>query len=120
MSISFLLQSLSLLFLLQFGRNSGMLFAIALVLTYFTWGQIFALFPSLTADYFGAKHATSNYSFLYTAKGVGSLVGGGLAALLFERYGSWSAPLYGSAAMAAMAALLSLVLSPPRRKLVRE
>jgi MFS transporter, OFA family, oxalate/formate antiporter len=115
MAISFFLQALCLLFLLQFGHLSGYLFAAALVLTYFTWGQIFALFPSLTADCFGTKHAASNYSFLYTAKGVASLIGGGLAALLFERFGSWAAPIYVSAVMAGLAALLAVMLPAPQK-----
>jgi OFA family oxalate/formate antiporter-like MFS transporter len=118
MTISFFLQSLCLLFLLQFGQYSGVLFGVALVVIYFTWGQIFALFPSLVADYFGSRHSASNYSFLYTAKGVASLIGGGLAAWLFERFGSWSGPLYGSAAMAALSAILAQVLMS-RRSSVR-
>ena len=48
-------------------------------------------------------HATSNYGVLYTAKGVASIIGGGLGALLFERFGSWTAGFYGSAVMALVA-----------------
>jgi hypothetical protein len=44
---------------------------------------------------------------LYTAKGMASIVGGGLAALLFERFGTWSAAFYGSAALALIAAGLA-------------
>jgi len=80
------------------------------VLVYFTWGEIYSLFPALVGDYFGSKHATSNYSVMYTAKGAASIVGGGLAALLFERFGSWSAAFYGSAALAVIAAVLAIGL----------
>ena len=52
-----------------------------LVAVYFTWGQIYSLFPSTSGDYFGTKHATSNYAVLYTAKGVASIIGGYVAAL---------------------------------------
>ena len=37
------------------------------MLVYFTWGQIYSLFPSASADYFGTRNATSNYAVLYTA-----------------------------------------------------
>lgn len=110
MAIAFCLQALCLLSVLWLGRLSGVLFAISLVLTFFTWGEIFALFPSATGDYFGARNAASNYGFLYSAKGVASIIGGGAAALLFERFGSWSAAIYGSAALAFAAGMLALAL----------
>ena len=36
---------------------------------FFAWGEIFSLFPSLTADLYGRKWATTNYGIVYTAKG---------------------------------------------------
>jgi sugar phosphate permease len=121
MFIAFTLQAGCLLSILFIGRHSGTLFAVALVLTFFTWGEIFSLFPSTIGDYFGAKHATSNYSFLYTAKGVASIIGGGLGAMLFERFGSWSAALYGSAVLALLSGLIALGLrsAPLPRKAAR-
>jgi OFA family oxalate/formate antiporter-like MFS transporter len=110
MVVAFGLQAICLVLVLTLGRRSGDWFAITLVLTYFTWGEIFSLFPSTLADYFGTKHATSNYSVLYTAKGVASIVAGGLAAALFERFGSWAACFYGSAVLALMAAALTFSL----------
>ena len=67
---------------------------------YFTWGEIYSLFPAITADYFGTRHATSNYAVVYTAKGVASGVGGWVGALMFEQFGTWAVPFYGGAAMA--------------------
>jgi OFA family oxalate/formate antiporter-like MFS transporter len=79
-----------------------------LVAVYFTWGQIYSLFPSTSGDYFGTKHATSNYAVLYTAKGVASAIGAlGLGAFLYERTGSWATGFYISAAMALVAAILA-------------
>jgi hypothetical protein len=77
-----------LLSVLAVGRWSGTLFTVTLILTFFTYGEVFSLFPSLVGDYFGAAHASSNYSFLYSAKGVASIIGGGLAVLLFEKFGN--------------------------------
>ena len=51
-------------------------------LVLFGWGEIFSLFPSTLTDTYGPSHATSNYGFLYIAQGVGSVLGGPLAALL--------------------------------------
>ena len=43
--------------------------------------------------------------FLYGTKGVAAIVGGGLAAMLFEKTGSWNAVFYGGAVMAFLSAL---------------
>jgi OFA family oxalate/formate antiporter-like MFS transporter len=110
MAIAFALQAACLLSVLLVGRWSGTMFTVTLILTFFTYGEVFSLFPSLAGDYFGAEHATSNYSFLYSAKGVASIIGGGVAALLFEKFGSWSAAFYGSALMALGSSVLALTL----------
>jgi OFA family oxalate/formate antiporter-like MFS transporter len=110
MVIAFTLQALCLVLVLTVGRWSGTLFTITLVLTFFTWGEIFSLFPSVVGDYYGAKCATANYGVMYSAKGVASIIGGGVAAILFERFGTWSACFYGSAVLALLAAGLVLGL----------
>jgi MFS transporter, OFA family, oxalate/formate antiporter len=110
MATAFALQSACLISVLLLGRVSGVLFTITLILTFFTWGEIFTLFPSTLGDWFGTRHATSNYSFLYTAKGVASILGGGLAAMLYQQFGSWSAAFYGSATLALIASGMALGL----------
>src|SRR6266851_10398532 len=110
MGVAFALQAVCLMLVLTVGRLSGTLFTVTLVLTFFTWGEIFSLFPSILGDYYGARHATSNYGVLYSAKGVASILGGWLAAILYERFGTWSADVYGGAALALIAAGLVLGL----------
>jgi len=110
MIIAFLLQSLCLASVLTIGRISGPLFIISLALVFFTWGEVYSIFPSVTADFFGAKNASSNYSFMYSTKGVASIVGGGIAALLYERTGSWNAVFYGSAVLALFSAFIAFAL----------
>ena len=110
MFIAFLLHAACLCSVVLLGERSGGWFALTLVLVYFTWGEIYALFPSAVADYFGTRHATSNYSVLYTAKGVASIIGAWFGALLYEQTGTWSVGFVGSAAMALAAACLALRL----------
>src|SRR6185295_12203920 len=110
MTIAFSLQAVCLFLVVALGQISGGWFAFTLVLVYFTWGEIYSLFPATSADYFGTRHATSNYAVLYTAKGVASIFGGWFGALLFERFGSWSVGFYGSALMALVAATLAFGL----------
>lgn len=123
MIVAFILQALSLFAVLTLGRRSTTLFTITLVLTFFTWGEVFSLFPATLGDYFGTKFATSNYGILYSAKGVSSIIGGGVAAMIYERFGSWDSVFYGSAALALISAILAVVLRSqplPRKAEVRD
>jgi OFA family oxalate/formate antiporter-like MFS transporter len=110
MVIAFLLQSVCLASVLTVGKQSGPLFIISLALVFFTWGEVYSIFPSVTADFFGAKNASSNYSFMYSTKGVASIFAGGIAALIFERTGSWNAVFYGSAVLALISAFIAYSL----------
>ena len=110
MIVSFALQAICLCLVVLVGGRSTLSFTVTLVLVYFTWGQIFSVFPAIAGDYFGNRYATSNYAVLYTAKGIASIIGGWLGALLFEYSGGWTAGFYGSAAMAAAAAGLAVRL----------
>ena len=107
---AFVLQAVCLLLVLGIGQISGGWFAFTLVLVYLTWGEIYSLFPATSADYFGTRHATSNYAVIYTAKGVASIIGAWAGALLYEQFGSWSVGFYGSAAMALVAAGIAWIL----------
>jgi OFA family oxalate/formate antiporter-like MFS transporter len=108
MIFTFVAQALCLVSVVTLGQLSAAWFAATLVAVYFTWGQIYSLFPSMSGDYFGTKHATSNYAVLYTAKGVASIIGAwGLGAILFEISGGWTMGFYASAVMALVAAVLA-------------
>jgi OFA family oxalate/formate antiporter-like MFS transporter len=114
MILTFVLQAICLFLVVAVGQYSAGMFAVTLVLVYFTWGQIYSLFPATAGDYFGAKHATSNYAVLYTAKGVASIIGGWFGAFLFERSGGWTMGFYGSALMALVAAGMAVALRASR------
>ncbi len=114
MVLTFVLQSICLLLVVAVGSVSAAWFATTLVLVYFTWGQIYSLFPATVGDYFGSRHATSNYAIMYTAKGVASIMGGWVAALLYEQSGSWAMGFYVCAGMALVAAAMAFGLRATR------
>ena len=115
MILTFMLQAVCLFLVVAIGQTSAAMFSLTLVLVYFTWGQIYSLFPATSADYFGSRHATSNYAVLYTAKGVASILGGWFGAFLYERSGSWAMGFYGSAVMALVAAGIAFGLRNARQ-----
>jgi MFS transporter, OFA family, oxalate/formate antiporter len=68
MAIAFTLGGFSFGLLPFFGGDPWG-FVICAALIFFTWGEIFSLFPSTCTDLFGSRYATTNASLLYTAKG---------------------------------------------------
>ena len=75
-------------------REDPLWFVLLSGIVFFGWGEIFSLFPSTLTDTFGTRHATTNYGFLYMAQGVGSILGGPIAALVHQSTGSW-VPVFG-------------------------
>jgi OFA family oxalate/formate antiporter-like MFS transporter len=82
MTLAFGMEAVAIFTLIQFASHP-LLFVVLSAFTFFGWGEIFSLFPALCGDFFGRKHATANYGFLYTAKGTASMfvpIGSALAA----------------------------------------
>ena len=82
MALAFGLEAVAIYALISFAHRP-LLFVLFSAFTFFGWGEIYSLFPALCGDFFGRKHATANYGFLYTAKGSASVfipIGSALAA----------------------------------------
>jgi OFA family oxalate/formate antiporter-like MFS transporter len=115
MGIAFLLEAAAILAMLYF-RDNALAFVVLSGLVFFGWGEIFSLFPSTLTDTFGTRHATTNYGFLYMAQGIGSVLGGPVAALIHDSAGSWL-PVFGLIiAMDALTAILALAVLKPMRR----
>ncbi|HXZ44259.1 MAG TPA: oxalate/formate MFS antiporter [archaeon] len=120
MFIAFGLQSLTIVALLQL-IHRPIWFIILSGLAFFSWGEIFSLFPSVTGDLFGRKYATTNYGIVYTAKGLASIFAGPVAALAKSAAGSWVPVFWAMVICSAVDAILALVLLKPlARRTVRE
>jgi MFS transporter, OFA family, oxalate/formate antiporter len=89
-------------------------FVICAALIFFTWGEIFSLFPSTCTDMFGPKYATTNTSLLYTAKGV-SAIGVPLANVLKDYTGNWHAVFAVAAIMNFIVVAMALFVVRPMR-----
>jgi MFS transporter, OFA family, oxalate/formate antiporter len=85
-------------------------------LIFFTWGEIFSLFPSTATDTFGPKFATTNASLLYTAKGTSAFLVP-FANLLQDATGSWHGVFLAATLTNFAVVLLALfALKPLRRR----
>jgi MFS transporter, OFA family, oxalate/formate antiporter len=115
MGIAFLMEAAAVTAMVM-SRDNALVFVILSGVVFFGWGEIFSLFPSTLTDTFGAKHATTNYGLLYVAQGVGSILGGPLAALLREQTGSWLPVFAIIIAIDALTGILALAVLKPMRR----
>lgn len=119
MFVAFGLQALTIIALLQLIHHP-IWFIVLSGLAFFSWGEIFSLFPSITGDLFGRTYATTNYGIVYTAKGLASIFAGPVAALARQAAGSWVPVFWAMVACSALDAILALVLLKPlARRTVR-
>jgi MFS transporter, OFA family, oxalate/formate antiporter len=119
MFIAFGSQCFIILIFIKVAANP-MLFVIMSALVFFTYGEIFSLFPSLSADTYGRKFATTNYGFLYTAKGTAALLVP-FGNLIKDNTGSWVPIFQMAAALNLCAALIAMfVIKPMRARKARQ
>ena len=96
-------------------RENPLLFVLLSGVVFFGWGEIFSLFPSTLTDTFGERHATTNYGFLYMAQGLGSVLGGPLAAWLHEATKSWIVVFSVMIVLDLVAAVMAVLVLRPLR-----
>jgi MFS transporter, OFA family, oxalate/formate antiporter len=115
MAIAFLMEAAAVTIMVLL-RDNALVFVILSAVVFFGWGEIFSLFPATLTDTFGTQYATTNYGFLYMAQGIGSVLGGPLAALLHDTTGSWL-PVFGIIiAMDILTGILALAVLKPMRR----
>jgi MFS transporter, OFA family, oxalate/formate antiporter len=89
------------------------MFVLLSSLVFFAWGEIFSLFPSITADLFGRKWATTNYGIVYTSKGTASIFAAPVAAFVMLKTGSWVPVFYVMIVCDIIAAFMALLWLKP-------
>lgn len=104
----FVLQAIMMLLLA--GMNTELSLAVAASIVGFNFGGNFALFPSATADLFGAKNLGANYGWVFTAYGIAGVVGitAGNAAKVIT--GSYAASFTVASALCLISAALAVAL----------
>ena len=94
--------------------NTPLAFIATAGLVYFTWGEIYSLFPALCTDVYGPKYAATNAGMLYTAKGAASFLVP--AASWLQGYtGSWHAVFVLAATTNIAVAIAALLVVKPLR-----
>ena len=114
---AFLLNAVAIWSLAQYGHGP-VAFVVCSAAIYFTWGEIYSLFPATCTDAFGTKYAATNAGMLYTAKGTASLLVP-LTAYVAAK-GDWHTVFWLGAIANSVAGVLAIVALKPMRKAMRE
>ncbi|WP_300980316.1 MFS transporter [Mesotoga sp.] len=79
----------------------------------FTFGGMLAIFPVVTADFYGVKNLGLNYGVMITAWGVGGVIGPLLGGIARDLTGGYGISYIVSAVLSVMGAVLSLIIRHP-------
>jgi OFA family oxalate/formate antiporter-like MFS transporter len=80
-----------------------------------TFGGYLALYPAITADFYGTKSVGVNYGFVFTAYGVGGLLSNIFAPRVKELTGNYNFAFILTAVLCLAAALVSLAIKAPKK-----
>jgi OFA family oxalate/formate antiporter-like MFS transporter len=113
MFIAFMLSACAIGSLALYGHDP-LWFLISGGLIYFTWGEIYSLFPATCTDSYGPAFATTNAGMLYTAKGAAALLVP--LANVVSPGGDWHMVLWLGACANVLAAFMAILVLRPMRK----
>lgn len=105
-----LLQALMVVSLIELGSKVWTL-EVAACWVGFHFGGNLALFPLLTAEYFGTKNLGANYGLVFTAYGVGGVLGPILAGQVWDTVHSYRWAFFPAAAGCLVAMTLAMALA---------
>lgn len=81
-----------------------------------TLGGWLAIAPTATAIFYGTKHYAKNYGIMFTAYGVGAILGTLISGRLRDLFGSYIYAFYPTAAFAVIGILISYFLLKKRKQ----
>jgi MFS transporter, OFA family, oxalate/formate antiporter len=104
----FLFQAVTMLVLTQ--ATTEVSIAVVASIVGFNFGGNFALFPSATADLFGAKNMGANYGWVFTSYGIAGVIGIAAGNVAKTMTGTYDAAFVAAAALCGVSAVLAIVL----------
>jgi len=113
LSVMSILQAAMMFALPAMGGN-GTTFIIAACWIGFNFGANFAIFPLLTNENFGSKNFGANYGAVFTAYGLGGIVGPILGGGIFDAMGTFKIAFIIAAVACLGASALGFAIKPPK------
>lgn len=110
MLLSYSLIILAAVLLIVAGINSEMIYIISFSLLWFNLGGWLAIAPASTLRLYGMKNYSRNYGLVFTAYGIGAIIGVSSSGLLLDVFGSYYFVFYYIIALCILGILLTLNL----------
>lgn len=115
-----LIQGIVMLFFFKLGSDT-VTFIIAAAIIGFNFGGNFALFPAVTADFFGNKTVGKNYGLVFFAYGIAGIVGPQLAGFFKDAAkgatdpSAWTTSFFIAGIACIIGAVIIIFAKPPKK-----
>lgn len=115
-----LFQGIIMFLFYKMGSNASTLIIGACIIG-FNFGGNFALFPAITADYFGNKNVGLNYGYIFVSYGIAGVLGPQIAAYFKDAAKGnpdpslWITPFMIAAVACLIGAAITLISKPPKK-----
>jgi MFS transporter, OFA family, oxalate/formate antiporter len=86
---------------------------VLIFIVYFCYGTQASVNPATIADFYGTRHAGTNYGLIFTAWGFAGILGPTIGGVLFDKYRNYGAAFYTAAALALIAFVCVLMARRP-------
>jgi len=89
------------------------IFWVGIALVGSSFGGYLAIYPAVTADFYGTKNSGINYGLVFTAYGVGGLLSNIFAPRMKELTGNYNAAFLITALLCVVAGIIIITVKPP-------
>ncbi|ENM5824580.1 L-lactate MFS transporter [Vibrio metoecus] len=108
--LAFLLQGVNMVLFASFDSEFTLIIGTAIAAI--GYGTLLAVFPSITAEFYGLKNYGTNYGVLYTSWGIGGAIGAAVVGYSMTHGGGYTLAYTISAGMMAVCIVLALITKP--------
>ncbi|CCN37721.1 putative OXALATE:FORMATE ANTIPORTER [Vibrio nigripulchritudo SO65] len=108
--LAFVLQGINMVLFATFTSEFTLIIGTAIAAV--GYGTLLAVFPSITAEYYGLKNYGTNYGVLYTSWGIGGAIGAAVVGYSMTHGGGFGLAYTISAVMMGVCVVLALITKP--------
>jgi len=114
--LSFIIIFVASAMMLMAGKGSVGLYAVAFCGFWLCLGGWLAIGPAATAAFYGLEGYAQKYGVVFSAYGLGAIIGGIISGSAKDTFGSYTVAFYPTAGMAILGIILAIILLRPPKK----
>lgn len=114
--LSFIIIFVASAMMLAAGKGSVGLYAVAFCGFWLCLGGWLAIGPAATASFFGLEGYAQKYGVVFSAYGLGAIIGGIISGSAKDAFGSYTIAFYPTAGMAILGIIIAMILLRPPKK----